>query len=447
MPGETITEKALPYSIEAERSVLGAVLLDERIFNQAAVLLQEDDFFLESHRLIYRRMHQLASDSRAIDFVTLKEELQKSGKLEQAGGSAYISSLVDGLPRLENIEHYSQIVKEKSALRKLYSLCSKVMNNCLAAEKDPTDILEETEREIFSIAQQQMHTGFVPIQDLLKGTLQSVEDQYRRRQPVTGVETGFTRFDELTAGLQKSNLIIVAARPGLGKTSWCLNVAQHAALKGAKTVGIFSLEMSSRELMLRMLCSEARVDSHRMRTGFLSKEDLGKISKAVGELSQARMFIDDTSSISIIELRSKARRLKAEHGLDLIVLDYLQLMTGRDKDRYENRNQEVSAISRALKGLAKELDIPVVAVSQLSRAPEQRRGDHRPQLSDLRESGSIEQDADLVAFIYREDLFNPTEENLGLAEMIIAKQRNGPPGSFKMACLDQFTRFENAWEE
>lgn len=445
MSTELAPAKTLPHNIEAERSVLGSVLLDDKIFSQAAEILRSEDFFLESHQKIYRTMEDLASGSRAIDFITLREELQKSGDLERAGGSAYISSLVDGLPRLENLEHYSQIVKEKSILRKLIHLSNEVMSRCLVGDEEPTAVLEDAERAIFQIAEQQVRAGFVPIKDLLKTAVENLQELYERKQLITGIETGFTRFDELTAGLQNADLIIVAARPGLGKTSWCLNVAQYAAVKRNKAVGVFSLEMSARQLVTRLLCSEARVDGHRLRTGYLSKEDWGKISQALGELAEARLFIDDTANLSIVEMRSKARRLKAEHGLDLIIVDYLQLMSGRG--RYENRTQEISAISRSLKGLAKELDIPVIAISQLSRAPEQRRGDHKPQLSDLRESGSIEQDADLVAFIYREDLFNPTDDNRGVAEMIIAKQRNGPTDSFKMAFLEAYTKFENLWEE
>lgn len=445
MATDATLEKPLPYSEDAERSILGAVLLDEQLFNHVAELLTRDDFYLDKHRRIFSAMEALSAQSRAIDIITVKEELERTGELEAAGGAAYLASLTDGLPRATNIEHYGRIVKEKSILRRMIAFADETLRRCMAAEEDVLDILESTEKRIFEIAEEKVRSGFLPIKEVIKGTFKDLEELYERKQLITGVPTGFTDFDELTSGLQPSDLIIVAARPGLGKTSFCLNIAETAAIKHNLAVGIFSLEMSASQLIRRMLCSQARVNSHKFRSGFLSREEWAKIAVAMGVLSEARIFIDDTAGISIVEIRSKARRLKAERGLDLLIIDYLQLISGRGK--YENRTQEISAISRALKGLAKELNIPVVAISQLSRAPEVRRGDHRPQLSDLRESGSLEQDADMVAFIFREELYNPTEDNAGVAEVIVAKQRSGPTGTIKLAFIKEYTRFENLYKE
>ncbi len=445
MATDATLEKPLPYSEDAERSILGAVLLDEQLFNHVAELLNRDDFYLDKHRRIFSAMEALSAQSRAIDIITVKEELERTGELEPAGGAAYLASLTDGLPRATNIEHYGRIVKEKSILRRMIAFADETLRRCMAAEEDVLDILESTEKRIFEIAEEKVRSGFLPIKEVIKGTFKDLEELYERKQLITGVPTGFTDFDELTSGLQPSDLIIVAARPGLGKTSFCLNIAETAAIKHNLSVGIFSLEMSASQLIRRMLCSQARINSHKFRSGFLSREEWGKIAVAMGVLSEARIFIDDTAGISMVEIRSKARRLKAERGLDLVIIDYLQLISGRGK--YENRTQEISAISRALKGLAKELNIPVVAISQLSRAPEVRRGDHRPQLSDLRESGSLEQDSDTVVFIFREELYNPTEDNAGIAEVIVAKQRSGPTGIIKLAFIKEYTRFENLYKE
>lgn len=450
MQGDITLEKSLPHSPEAERAVLGAVLVDNRLFDQAAEMLTRDDFYSEGHRRIYDTMAALSAASRAIDTVTLIEELQKDFDLESIGGVSYIASLLDGVPRVSNIEQYARIVKEKSVLRKLIHSANDILIKSYASEQDPVDLLEEAEKAIFEISQEKLQSGFVPIDDLLSSTYKEIEALYGRQELITGIATGFVELDHLTSGLQKSDLIIVAARPGLGKTSFALNVAQHASVDHQKVVGLFSLEMSSHQLVTRLLCSEARVDSHRVRSGTIGKEDWKKLARSMSRLSQARTFIDDTPGISVMEMRSKARRLKAEHGLDLLIIDYLQLMSGgvaSGRHRFENRQQEISSISRSLKGLAKELDIPVIAISQLSRAPEQRRGgDRRPQLSDLRESGSIEQDADVVLFIYREDYYRKDEEmdeNDGIAEIIIGKQRNGPVGTVKLAFIDQWTKFEN----
>jgi replicative DNA helicase len=446
MPADISLEKTLPNNLEAERSVLGAILLDDKAIFAVLETLNRDDFYLESHRKIFDKMYSLTASSRAIDLITLKDELQRSDELERAGGAAYLASLTDGLPRAMNIEHYAQIVREKATLRRLIQVSDEIMARSYQSEDTAEEILGDVEKAIFEIAGQQFRSGFMPLDPLVSAVYKEIEEVANRKTLVTGVESGFSELDRMTAGLHPADLIIVAARPGLGKTSLCLNIAQHAAIKNNQTVGIFSLEMSREQLVKRLLCAEAEVDSHKLNTGFLNKEDWGRLGRAAGGLAQAKMFIDDTAAISMPEMRSKARRLGLEKNIDLLIVDYLQLMTGGGH-RHENRTQEISQISRGLKALAKEINIPVLAISQLNRAPESRRGDHRPQLSDLRESGSIEQDADVVIFIYREEMFNPTEENSGIAELIIGKQRNGPTGSFELAFIKQFTKFANLWQE
>jgi replicative DNA helicase len=445
MPTDISLEKTLPCNLEAERSVLGAILLDDKAIHNAVEYLRKEDFYLESHRRIFEKMFALTADGTAIDLITLKNELQRSDELESAGGAAYLASLTDGMPRAVNIEHYAQIVKEKATLRRLIQISSEAMARSYQGEDPAHEILGGIEKAVFEIANRQFHRGFTPIEPLVSSVYKQIEEVANRKSLITGVETGFTELDKMTAGFNPSDLIIVAARPGLGKTSFCLNVAQFVALKKRQCVGIFSLEMSKEQLVKRLLCADAEVDSHKVNTGFLNKEDWIKLGRSAGQLSQARMYIDDTAGMSITEMRSKARRLSLEHGLDLLIVDYLQLMSGTSQ-RIENRTQEISQISRGLKTLAKEINVPIVAISQLNRAIEARRGDHRPQLSDLRESGSIEQDADIVMFIFREDTVNPTEENSGVAEIIIGKQRNGPTGSFQLAFLKQFTKFANLWQ-
>lgn len=440
-------EKTLPNNLEAERSILGAVLLDDKAVLTVFEILKSQDFYLESHRRIFEKMLQLMNNSRPIDLVTLKDELQRANEIESVGGSAYLAGLTDGLPRAMNIEHYARIVKEKSTLRRLIQISSETMARSYQDEDSAEEVLQQVEKAIFDIAGQQFHTSFLPIAPIVSDVFKEIEELSNRKATVTGLETGFVDLDKMTAGLHPSDLIIIAARPGLGKTSLCLNIAEHVGIRLRKSVGIFSLEMSKEQLVKRLLCAESRIDAHRINTGYLSKEDWNRLSRASGELSETRVFIDDTASVMIPELRSKARRLSLEHGLDLIIVDYLQLMSGSNQ-RYENRTQEISQVSRGLKAIAKELSIPVIAVSQLSRAIESRTGEHRkPQLSDLRESGSIEQDADLVMFIYREEMVNPTEENSGLAELIVGKQRNGPVGSVHLAFSKQFTRFDNLYQE
>ena len=452
MPTDLTIEKSLPHSPEAERAVLGAILLENTLFDQTSEMLTREDFYLENHRNIFSTMERLSSDTRTIDLLTLREELQKQNELEAVGGVAYVAALLDGVPRVSSVMHYARIVKEKSLLRKLIHSANEILVRGFSNEEDPLELLERAEKSIFNISQEKIQGGFVQLEDLLTESYANIESLYERKELISGIPTGFQQLDRLTSGLRPSEIIIVAARPGLGKTSLVVNIAQTAASEHQKVVGIFSLEMASQQLVTRMLCSEARVDSHKMRSGYLSKDDWKRLAKTMSKLARAKIFIDDTAGISVVEMRSKARRLKAEHGLDLLIVDYLQLMSGaspNSRGRFENRQQEISTISRSLKGLAKELNIPLIAVSQLSRAPEQRKGDHRPQLSDLRESGSIEQDADLVLFLYREDLYkkeeDPDEE--GIVQVIIGKQRNGPTGVVKLAFIDQWTKFENLARE
>ncbi len=443
MPDTTatpVTERTLPHNLEAERCVLGAILIHNEAFNVAAELIDSHDFFRVAHRLVFDKMVGLNERGHVIDLVTIKDELGRSGHLDEVGGAAYVAGLADGVPRSTHVEHYARIVKEKATLRNLIHSASKILSTAYEAEQDAGTVLDQAEQEIFSIAEDRIHTGFVPLGDLVQGSFTAIENLQQHKGLVTGIPTGFVDLDNLTSGFQPSDLIIIAARPSMGKTSFVLNVAQHIGTKTDRTVGFFSLEMSREQLFMRMLTSEAEVDSHRFRGGFLSERDYGRLSTALGRLAEARVYIDDSAGLGVLEARAKARRLKAEHGLDLLVIDYIQLMQGRG--RFENRTQEVASISRALKGLAKELAVPVVALSQLSRAPESR-SDRRPQLSDLRESGALEQDADVVMFIYRDEQYGATPENENLAEIIIGKQRNGPTGTVKMAFLKQYTRFAN----
>lgn len=441
--GDPFFEKGLPSNVEAERSILGAILLDNTVCNQAIELLRREDFFLDSHRRIFDKMVALTERGSPIDLITLSDELRRAAEFEQIGGATYIASLIDGVPRTDTIEHYAKIVKSKAQLRKLITASNQIIANCFDEEDDPDVIIDRAEQMIFQIAEDRVRQGFQYIGEVAQRRLEQIEQMAGRPEMITGVPTGFTDFDQMTSGLQRQDLIIIAARPSMGKTALALNMAQYAA-KNGNTVGIFSLEMSAEQLVSRLLCSEARVDAHRLRTGYLNREEWARLADALRRLCETQVFIDDTPGTNVLEMRAKSRRLKAEHGMDLLIIDYLQLMSGRG--RIESRQQEVSQISRDLKGLAKELNVPVIALSQLSRATE-TRSDHRPQLSDLRESGSIEQDADVVCFIYREEVYNQSDENRGTAELIIGKQRNGPTGTAQLAFLKEFTRFENMWRE
>jgi replicative DNA helicase len=435
--------RPLPHNAEAERTVLGAVLVDNAAFNSAAEVLTREDFHREAHRRIFDAMAALAERSQPIDLVTLKDELVKASSLEAVGGPAYLAGLLDGVPRVASVEQWSRIIKEKSVLRSLISAGTRIVQSAYEAEEEPSTLLDRAEKAIFDIAEHRIRDGFVPVREIVKTSFHTIDQLARSKGGLTGVATGFVDLDEMTSGLQRGDLVIVAARPSMGKTSFCLNIAQHVAGAVGETVGLFSLEMAKEQLVLRLLCADARIDSQRMRTGSLQEKDWARLAKAYASLSAAKIFIDDAASATPLEMRAKCRRLKAEHGLGLIIIDYLQLMSGGG--RVENRQQEISSISRSLKGLAKELEVPVIALSQLSRAPEART-DRRPQLSDLRESGAIEQDADVVMFIYREEEHKPSEENRGIAEIIIGKQRNGPTGSRKLAFIKEFTRFENLVE-
>jgi replicative DNA helicase len=435
-------ERTLPHNLEAERSVLGAILVHNDAFNLAVQVVDSSDFYRDAHRRIFERMIALNERNQAIDFVTLKEELSRNGELDEVGGPAYVASLADGVPRATNVEYYARIVKEKATLRNLIYAASKIVTNAYEAEQESDLILDEAESAIFSVADDRLKAGFVAMRDLVKDSFPKIELLFEQKKLITGVPTGFADMDEMTRGLQAGDLIIVAARPSMGKTSLVLNIAQFVAAQPEHTVGFFSLEMSKESLFLRLLTSEAQIDSHRLMSGAIGQKDYGRISHALETLSSMKLYIDDTANIGVLEMRAKARRLKSEHGLSLLVVDYIQLMTGRG--RFENRTLELAAISRSLKGLAKELSVPIVVLSQLSRAPE-ARSDHRPQLSDLRESGALEQDADLVVLIYRDDVYNkdPNNPDAGTAELILAKQRNGPTGVVKLAFLREQTRFAN----
>ena len=437
----------LPANVEAERSILGAILLDNHAYHEAAEHLKAEDFSLDSHRRIYTRMVELMDSSRPVDMITLVEELDRHKELSAIGDVGYVSGLLDGVPDRPSIEHYIRIVRDKALLRGLIHASNAAIARATEQGDPAEDILNDAEAAIFQISEKRIGRGFLGVQEIVKESFGSVDALLQRGQRITGLATHYTDLDEMTSGLQKSDLIILAARPSMGKTAFAINIAENAAIEDKKVVGVFSLEMSREALLLRLLCSRAMVDSHRMRTGSLWREDMDKVLRAMEELAHAPIFIDDTPGISLSEMRAKARRLQQSQGsLDLIIVDYLQLMSGGGR-RYENRNQEVSAISRGLKALAKELNAPVIALSQLSRAPESRSGDHRPQLADLRESGSIEQDADLVAFIFREEVYKPDDPELeGKAELIIAKQRNGPTGRVKMAFIKRSTRFESLAE-
>src|SRR6187397_2184217 len=386
-------ERTLPHNLEAERSVLGAILVHNDAFNLAAQVIDSGDFYRDAHRRIFDKMVQLNERNQAIDFVTLKEELSRAGEIDEVGGPAYVASLADGVPRATNVEYYARIVKEKSTLRNLIFAANKILTNAYEADQESDLILDEAESSIFSVADDRIKAGFVPMRDLVKDSFPKIEQLFEQKRLITGVPTGFVDIDEMTRGFQPGDLIIVAARPSMGKTSLVLNIAQYVGMQPDLTVGFFSLEMSKESLFLRLLTAEAQVDGHRLLSGAIGGKDYGRISHALETLSAMKLFIDDSANIGVLEMRAKSRRLQAEHGLSLLVVDYIQLMSGRG--RFENRTLELAAISRSLKGLAKELSVPIIVLSQLSRAPE-ARSDKRPMLSDLRESGALEQDADVV---------------------------------------------------
>ncbi len=445
---QIVEREGLPASVHTERVILGSMLSDPVAVVDATARLLSDDFSLDSHRRIYAAMIELAELSHAIDYVTVIAQLSQKKELEAVGGRAYVMSLTEDLPRHLSVERYVQIVKDKSILRQLMQVCEMGLNRAADQSETSLDILGTVETRLLEISDNAIKRGFSDIGQIVQESFGSIDQLYEQGREITGLETHYTEFDRMTSGLQKSDLMIIAARPSMGKTAWAINIAQNCAVRDQKVVAVFSLEMSKESLLRRMLASEALVNSRKIQTGFLPREDKQKLINALDRLMSSRMFIDDTPGITLTEMRAKVRRLKQQEGaLDLILIDYLQLMTmaaGPGGRRPENRNQEVSAISRGLKALAKEMGVPVVALSQLSRGSEQRQGDKKPLLSDLRESGSIEQDADVVCFIHREEYYDRENEDIkGQAEIIIAKQRNGPTGSIKMAYLADYTRFEN----
>ncbi len=430
-----------PQNLEAEKSVLGSMLIAEEAIGHAVEILDEQWFYDASHRKIYKAITDLYNSRKNVDLITLSDKLKGDGTLEDIGGISHLSEIIDYVPSAANVEYYAHIVKEKGVLRRLIQNSTEIIAKSFESKGNVEEVVDNAERLIFEIAELKQRQKIVHIKDLVRSSIETIDKLYQRKESFTGVPTGFTEIDKMTSGLQKADLIIVAARPSMGKTAFAISIAEYVSITKKMGVAVFSLEMSKEQLVQRMLCSQARVDAHKVRTGFLSPSDWPKLTKAAGQLSEARIYIDDTPAISALELRAKARRLKANHDIQLIVLDYIQLMRG-SSSRMESRQQEISEISRSLKALARELSVPMIALSQLSRAVEARQ-DHRPQLSDLRESGAIEQDADVVALLMREEYYNPTEENRGIADIIIAKQRNGPVGTVKLSFLKEFVRFEN----
>ncbi len=432
--------RVLPHNIEAEKSVLGSMLIDDDAIGLAVEIVDENWFYDDSHRKIYHAIVELYSAHKNVDLVTLSDKLKNDGQLEEVGGVSYLSEIIDFVPTSANVEYYANIVKEKGLLRKLIHNATKIITESYQASGNVDEVVDHAEKLIFEVAELRQRQQSIHIKELVKSSIETLDKLYQRKEHITGIPTGFEKIDYMTSGLQKSDLIILAGRPSMGKSSFAVSIGENAAIKHNIGVAYFSLEMSKEQLVQRMLCSLARIDAHKVRSGFLSPSDWPKLTAAAGKLSEAKIFIDDTPAISSLELRAKARRLKANNDIGLLILDYLQLMRGPSKS--DSRQQEISEISRSLKALARELDIPVIALSQLSRQVENRQ-DHRPQLSDLRESGAIEQDADLVALLMREEYYNPTDENAGIAEVIIAKQRNGPVGTVKLSFIKEYMRFEN----
>jgi len=429
-----------PHNIEAEQSVLGSMLLDRNAIADVTEILTGDEFYKESHRILYKTIEEIYNKDEPVDIITVIDLLKSRNLLEVVGGVSYISNIVASVPTTANAKSYAKIVKEKALLRRLIIASNEIMDKCYQEPDDVEEVLGLAEKAIFDISQNKSHNDFEPLSEIIMKSFDSIEHLSKTKGDVTGIPSGFTDLDRKTSGFQKGDFILVAARPSMGKTAFVLNIALHAALRAKKSVAIFSLEMSKEQLAFRMLCAEANIDMLKLRTGDLDEEDWFRLARAAGPMSESKIFIDDTPGISVNEMRSKCRRLKIEKGLDLIIVDYLQLMSG--SKRSESRQQEVSEISRSLKALAKEMDAPVIALSQLSRAPE-ARSDHRPMLSDLRESGSIEQDADLVMFLYRDEYYHKDTDKKNIAEVIIAKQRNGPTGTVELVWLGQYTKFGN----
>ena len=429
-----------PNNIEAEQSVLGAMLLDKEAISTATEFISGEDFYREAHKEIFEAIVDIYNKGEPVDLITLTEKLKTRNTLEAVGGITFLTNLMDAVPTTHNVKYYAKIVEDKSLLRKLIKSSNEIIQKSYQAEEDIGEIIDDAEKGIFNISLNRSTQGFVHLKNILNANFDRIEQLYLNKGKITGVPTGFHDLDNKLSGLQKSDLILIAARPSMGKSSFMMNIVQHAAVREKITTAIFSLEMSKEQLTQRLLCSEALIDAHRLRIGDINEDEWVKLARAMGPLSEAPIYIDDTPSISITEMRAKCRRLKLEHDLGLIVIDYLQLMQG--KGNAESRQQEISEISRSLKALAREINVPVVALSQLSRAPEMR-ADHKPVLSDLRESGAIEQDADVVMFLYRDEYYHPDTEKKNIGEVNIAKQRNGPTGTVELIWLGQFTKFVN----
>lgn len=436
-----LIDKIPPQNLEAERSVLGAMLIEKEAIAKAIDFLREGSFYSETHQKIFQAIIDIYDKNKAVDFVTVAEELKKAKLLKEVGGATYLSNLIDSVATAANVEYYAKIVQEKAVLRNLIRVATQIVTDSYTDTKDVSEILDQAERAIFGITQSKVQTGFIPVSEMVHGSIETIESLYKKKEKVPGVPSGFIDLDRKTGGFYASNLIVVAGRPSMGKTSFCLSVARNVGVNESLPVAIFSLEMSREELVLRLLCSMARVSVHKVRTGFIDKKDWTPLTNAASVLSNVPIFIDDSPAISVLEMKARTRRLQSERGLSLIIIDYLQLMPGRT-GRSEYRQQDISEITRSLKSMAKELKVPVIAISQLSRETEKRTS-KRPQLSDLRESGAIEQDADLVAFIYREDYYDAKNALPGVTEIIIGKQRNGPTGSVKLKFLNEYTSFEN----
>lgn len=435
------SDRVPPQNLEAEQSVLGGMLIDNETVHRVIEILRPEDFYRPAHQFIYQAMMAMYQSNEPADLVTVTNWLKKEQHLDGVGGPAYLAQLVDQVPSTANIAHYAHIVYDMSVLRHVITGAGEIIQKGYEAKGDVDQYLDQAEKIIFEIAQRKVGEGFTHVKDIVKNSFKMIEQLYERKEAITGVPTGFGDFDKMTSGLQPSDLVIVAGRPSMGKTALALNMAGHAAVHSGHKVAVFSLEMSKEQLVQRLLCSEARVDASRLRIGFLHESDWPKLTRAAGSLSEAAIFIDDAAAQTVLEMRAKCRRLQRSQGLDMVVVDYLQLMRGGGRNM-ESREREIADISRSLKALAKELRVPVVALSQLNRSVESRQ-DKRPQLSDLRESGSLEQDADVIAFVYRDEVYNKETPDKGVAEIIIGKQRNGPIGTVRLAFLNTFTRFEN----
>lgn len=429
-----------PQNLEAEMAVLGSMLMDENALSASIESLESGSFYKDSHRKIFSAILGLYNANKAVDLITITDELKRAGDLEETGGASFLTELVNSVPSAVNVNHYIHIVKEKYILRSLINSSQKIISLCHESEGKIDELVDTAEKLIFDISDRRTQTNYIHIKELVKNSIETIDRLYQKKAHVTGIPTGYVDFDMKTAGLQPSDFIVVAGRPSMGKSAFVLGIAEYAGVIQKVPTAFFSLEMSKEQLVLRMLCAHARVNAHNVRTGYLTPSDWPRLTAAAGKLSESPIYIDDTPAISVMELRAKARRLKANYDIQMIILDYMQLMRG--SGNIENRQQEISDISRSLKALARELNVPVIAISQLSRAVELRQ-DHRPQLSDLRESGAIEQDADLVVLLLREEYYKPTPENEGIAEINIAKQRNGPVGSLNLSFIKEYTRFEN----